>query len=99
MNAARDQEIRDAVRERYGDIARHSQEEPISGSSCCGDLIDPFELIKPGKQSTLMGYSEEEIASVPPEAVLGLGCGRQPAGDRRAAAGRGRTGPGKRSRF
>jgi arsenite methyltransferase len=79
MNDARDREIRDAVRERYGDIARHSKEEPISGSSCCGDLIDPFELIKPGKQSTLMGYSVEEIASVPPGAMLGLGCGNPQA--------------------
>jgi arsenite methyltransferase len=79
MNDARDKEIRDAVRERYGDIARHSQEEPMSGSSCCGDLIDPFDLIQPGKQSTLMGYSEAEIASVPPGSVLGLGCGNPQA--------------------
>jgi SAM-dependent methyltransferase len=42
-------------------------------------VIDPSELIKPQKQSTLMGYSVEEIASVPEAAVMGLGCGNPQA--------------------
>lgn len=79
MDDTKDKKIRDAVRERYGDIARHRQEEPMSSTSCCGGLIDPFELVKPNKQSTLMGYSEEEIASVPQGAVMGLGCGNPQA--------------------
>jgi SAM-dependent methyltransferase len=75
----REQVIHDSVRERYGELARHSGEE-ISGSApCCGGVIDPFELIKPRNQSVLMGYSEEEIASVPSGAVMGLGCGNPQA--------------------
>lgn len=79
MDNNQEKKIRDSVRERYGDIARHSQENPAAVSSCCGGLIDPFELIKPRSQSVLMGYSEEEIASVPEGAVLGLGCGNPQA--------------------
>jgi arsenite methyltransferase len=67
--------IRDSVKERYGEIARHSQERSGKGASCCGGVIDPFDLIKPQTQSSLMGYSEEEITSVPAGAVMGLGCG------------------------
>ena len=75
----REKIIRDSVRERYGEIARHSQEEAGGASSCCGGVIDPFELIQPRNQSTLMGYSKEEIASVPDGAVMGLGCGNPQA--------------------
>jgi len=75
----RKQIIRDSVRERYGEIARHSQEQTGASPCCCGGVIDPFELIKPRKQSTLMGYSEEEITSVPSGAVMGLGCGNPQA--------------------
>ncbi|MFN2281754.1 MAG: hypothetical protein ACK2TZ_07830, partial [Anaerolineales bacterium] len=63
MDKNQEKTIRDSVRERYGDIARHSQEKPSAAVSCCGGVIDPFELIKPRNQSVLMGYSEEEIAS------------------------------------
>ncbi|MFL7812688.1 MAG: arsenite methyltransferase [Anaerolineales bacterium] len=79
MDKNQEKTIRDSVRERYGDIARHSQEKPSAAVSCCGGVIDPFELIKPRNQSVLMGYSEEEIASVPEGAVLGLGCGNPQA--------------------
>ncbi len=61
------------------EIARHSQDKPAAASSCCGEMIDPFDLIKPRKQSALMGYSEDEIASVPEGAVMGLGCGNPQA--------------------
>jgi arsenite methyltransferase len=79
MNSSDEKTIRDSVKERYGEIARHSQEETDGSVSCCGDVIDPFELIKPRKQSALMGYSEEEIGSVPGGAVMGLGCGNPQA--------------------
>jgi len=71
--------IRDSVRERYGEIARQKREEPSKTESCCGTVIDPFQLIKPQQQSTQMGYSEDEIASVPEAAVMGLGCGNPQA--------------------
>ena len=68
-----DKVIRDAVKERYGDIAREAS------SDCCGNTIDPFDLIQPEKQSSLMGYSADELASVPSGANMGLGCGNPQA--------------------
>jgi arsenite methyltransferase len=79
MDKNKDKTIRDSVRVRYGDIARHNQENPAAVASCCGEVIDPFDLIRPRKQSALMGYSQEEIASVPQGAVMGLGCGNPQA--------------------
>ena len=73
MSTTDDKKIRNVVKERYGDIARE-------GSSCCGgNTIDPFDLIQPEKQSSLMGYSAEELASVPVGANMGLGCGNPQA--------------------
>lgn len=72
--------IRDSVKERYGEIARHNQEGTGGSNSCCGGaVIQPLDLIKPQTQSSLMGYSVEEIASVPAGAVMGLGCGNPQA--------------------
>lgn len=56
-------EIKAAVRDRYGKIAK-------SGCSCCGPTCgDKSEL---GKK---IGYSEEELKEAPEGANLGLGCG------------------------
>ena len=72
--------IRESVKERYGEIARHNQEGTGGAASCCGGtVIQPLDLIKPQTQSSLMGYSEEEISSVPAGAVMGLGCGNPQA--------------------
>lgn len=79
MNDYDNQTIRESVKDRYGEIGRQSQEEVMQTPSCCGNVIDPLDLIKPQDQSTLMGYSEEEIASVPSGAVMGLGCGNPQA--------------------
>jgi SAM-dependent methyltransferase len=80
MNDYDDKTIRDAVKDRYGKIARQEQEEVPRLSSCCsGDMIAPADLIKSQNQSVLMGYSEEEIASVPEGANMGLGCGNPQA--------------------
>jgi SAM-dependent methyltransferase len=73
MTKTVDKKIRAVVKERYGDIARDTS------SGCCGDIIDPFDLIQPEKQSSLMGYSTEELASVPAGANMGLGCGNPQA--------------------
>lgn len=78
MSGPRDELIKDSVKERYGEIAR-SNEDGAGGCSCCGDMIDPFDLIHPQSQSTMMGYSVDEINSVPAEAVMGLGCGNPQA--------------------
>ncbi len=80
--------IRQAVRERYGKVARSdgaasitssqtpccgqsgTTTEKVSASSCCGSSDDTSQQL-----STLMGYSKEDIGSVPEGANMGLGCG------------------------
>jgi len=78
MSTSEDKLIKDSVKERYGEIARNS-DDSLGGSPCCGETIDPFTLIQPQSQSSLMGYSAEEIGSVPAGAVMGLGCGNPQA--------------------
>jgi SAM-dependent methyltransferase len=73
MDKAREEEIKKIVKERYGEVAQ----KPSSG--CCGNTADPFDLIQPQKQSALMGYSPEDLTSVPQDAVMGLGCGNPQA--------------------
>jgi len=59
--------VRKAVRKRYGSIAKGKQSGCCS-SSCCS-TITPEEI---GKK---IGYSDEELNSIPEGANLGLGCG------------------------
>ncbi len=63
-----DDKIKKAVRESYGDIAKKE-------SSCCG----PSESCECGSSSETVskkiGYTDEDIGSVPEGADLGLGCG------------------------
>ena len=61
-------EIKKMVREGYGEVAM-SQSGCCGPSSCCGGT-DTAETISKG-----IGYSEEDIKSVPEGANLGLGCG------------------------
>lgn len=74
MSSAKDDLIRESVRERYGDIARKGD------AGCCGPSLDccdteMTDLIGiQNKQSSQMGYSDEELASVPEGANMGLGC-------------------------
>ena len=72
-----EKEIRKAVREGYGAIAsgKSSCCEPSepsccgpAASSCCGPGLA-------GDMSSRIGYSKEELDSVPEGADLGLGCG------------------------
>ncbi len=61
-------EIRKAVREGYGRIAQQSGSCCASQTTCCGAGV--AETV-----SRSIGYSEEELGSVPEGANLGLGCG------------------------
>jgi arsenite methyltransferase len=63
--------IRTAVRKTYGDIATGHTGSGCcgSGASCCG----------PSPTSHDLGYSDEERASAPAGADLGLGCGNPQA--------------------
>lgn len=60
-----DEEVRQVVRERYGEIARHGT--PVPGAGCCGP--------KPATIATRIGYQAADLQAVPEGANLGLGCG------------------------
>ena len=63
------EEVRSKVREGYGKIAKSSSSCCGTTSSCCGTSINADMISKS------IGYSEEELESIPQDANLGLGCG------------------------
>ena len=73
MGKANEEQIRKAVKERYGDIAR------ADSSGCCGSSEGSEKKSSPlqmyDKQAFQMGYSSEDVTSVPDGANLNLGCG------------------------
>ena len=69
VNEATKDEVRAAVREEYGRIAR-ADEAGGCAPGCCGPGAD---------KSLALGYSEQDLASVPEGANLGLGCGNPQA--------------------
>lgn len=76
MRKQKDEEIRSAVRQSYGEIADSGL--PGCGCStpgCCGTSND----ITSSEIAVGLGYSSEDIASVPEEANMGLGCGNPQA--------------------
>jgi arsenite methyltransferase len=60
-------DVRETVRERYGKIASSS------GGGCCGS--SGAEVV----MSRAIGYSADELGSIPAEANLGVGCGNPTA--------------------
>jgi len=64
-----DMEIKRAVRQNYAEVAREA-------GSCCGPSAKPKAL---GKVSKTIGYSDEDLKSVPDGANMGLGCGNPTA--------------------
>lgn len=71
----RKEEILETIRERYGRIAERGAQGCGCGQSCCGSP----RADTPGSISGELGYSEEEIGSVPDGADMGLGCGNPQA--------------------
>jgi arsenite methyltransferase len=73
MSKPREEEIKKAVKERYGDIARSES------YGCCGPSESfgktSTSLLMYDKQAVQMGYSPEDLSSVPDGANLNLGCG------------------------
>jgi len=61
-------DIREVVREKYGAIARDSRDR----TGCCGGE-SPCGCA--GETSAAIGYGEDQLASIPKGANLGLGCG------------------------
>ena len=76
MEQAQNDEIRKSVRENYGKVAQ--AKAPACGgvpTSCCGTESNST----PADVALGLGYSEEEVSSVPEEANMGLGCGNPQA--------------------
>ena len=61
-----DQELKNAVKEGYSRVARNASS--CCGSGCCSSA-------KPVSISKKIGYTDEQMQSVPEGANLGLGCG------------------------
>ena len=59
-------DIRNSVREMYGRVAESDGEQTCCAPSCCGGTANP---------SLRVGYTAEQLASIPEKADLGLGCG------------------------
>ena len=76
METKNSDEIRQAVRSRYGEIARQKTAGCGSNvlSSCCGSKPLSIE-----KMAQAFGYTAEQLNSVPEGANLGLGCGNPQA--------------------
>lgn len=69
MNETTKDQVRADVRQHYGQVARSS------GSGCCAP-----SCCTPGADASLaIGYSKDELESVPEGANLGLGCGNPQA--------------------
>lgn len=69
MNERIHDEVRTAVREQYGQVAR-TKKASACAPGCCGPAPDA---------SLALGYSEDDLASVPEGANMGLGCGNPQA--------------------
>jgi len=68
-NSRRDDEIRKSVRENYAKRATSCQSG--CGGTCCSESASPV--------SQAIGYSNDELRSIPQGADLGLGCGHPTA--------------------
>ena len=69
-----EEEIKSAVRDAYSKVAKREISIPLNPLKCCctkGDLSHDI--------SRAVGYNEQELASVPEGANLGLGCGNPTA--------------------
>jgi arsenite methyltransferase len=64
------EEVRKAVRESYG--GRVSG-KPTANSGCCNTLLVPSA--QTNRAAEKMGYSTDDLANVPEDSNLGLGCG------------------------
>ncbi len=76
MERLEQDEIREAVRKRYRNIAELRTSGCGCGSSLCSDGETQISAVS---ASIALGYSKEEISSVPEGADMGLGCGNPQA--------------------
>ena len=69
-----EEDIRDFIRKNYAEVAQKGHEGDCCSGGCCSGA--PVNIIQISKE---IGYTEEDILSVPFEANMGLGCGNPTA--------------------
>jgi len=72
-NSMKESDLKKTVREKYGAIAKNRGTScgcAPGATSCCGNSADMSKVI-----SKNIGYSDDDLSSVPEGANLGLGCG------------------------
>jgi arsenite methyltransferase len=74
MSDVKNDEIRQAVRRQYGQVASSEGEGCGCGTSCCDTSAQSSGGVSQG-----LGYSIEDVTSVPEGANMGLGCGNPQA--------------------
>ncbi|MDP2897823.1 MAG: arsenite methyltransferase [bacterium] len=76
MSRPKKEKVRQAVRKRYGEIAKAGTAGcGCAPSSCCASGKNPA----PEDISLRLGYSSDDVSSVPEGANMGLGCGNPQA--------------------
>lgn len=74
MEALKNDEIRQAVRQQYGRVAKEGGSGSGCGPACCGTSTASPEALSQG-----LGYSADDVGTVPQGANMGLGCGNPQA--------------------
>jgi SAM-dependent methyltransferase len=69
-----EEDIRDFIRKNYAEVAQKGHEGDCCSGGCCSGA--PVNIIQISQE---IGYTEEDILSVPFEANMGLGCGNPTA--------------------
>ncbi len=76
MNTLSNDEVRQAVRKTYAKVANSDSDVIPAGGGCnCG----PESNTTPEQMSVALGYSDDDVKSVPKGANMGLGCGNPQA--------------------
>ena len=63
------QEIKEKIKERYGKIAVSGNSESCCMPECCSSDSSPEQAL------LSIGYSKDELESIPESSILGVGCG------------------------
>lgn len=65
------EDIRDAIRKNYAQVAANGSEGGCcaAGCCCCGAPVDTQH------SSVKLGYTQDDLSNMPPDANMGLGCG------------------------
>ena len=74
MDALKSDEIRQAVRQQYGRVAESGGAGCGCGPTCCGTPTASADTLSQG-----LGYTADDVGSVPQGANIGLGCGNPQA--------------------